>query len=127
MKLITVGIVSLIVLTACVRSSLQIPVRAPDIVDLRGGEKKNPPPPPPGFNQFCQARDGVLVVYVNKNGDVKARECPGITRKEKRPDGVDDPVGLPSTLGTTLKWKMKDDPDPCIEWLILGYPRFYCW
>ena len=121
MKISVVILTSLIMLTACVRFPPQITPRIPVVED---SEKTAIPP---GFGQFCQAKEGVLVVFVDKNGQASARACPGIRIEQSLPAGVDESVGLPSTLGNSQKWKMKDDPDPCIEWVVSGYPFYYCW
>lgn len=125
MKILIVGLVSLIVLTSCVRNPSQftreIPIQTPAVED------REPTAVPPGLKEYCNAKNLVLVVTVNKRGKPEIRECPGIDIKAKLPDDVDEPVGPPAALGGTQKWKSKDNPDPCIEWSVGGYPYFYCW
>lgn len=125
MKILIVGLLSLIVLTACVRSPSQfhreIPIQTPAVED------REPTAIPPGLKEYCNAQNLVLVVTVNKRGKPKIRKCPGIKIEESLPEGVDVPDGPPAALGGTQKWKSEKNPDPCIEWSILGYPRFYCW
>jgi len=125
MKIMIVGLLSFIVLTACVRSPgkfhREIPIQTPAVEDME------PAAIPSGLKEYCKAQNLVLVVTVNKRGKPKISKCPGITIEETLPDGVDEPYGPPAALGGTQKWKSKDNPDPCIEWGVIGYPRFYCW
>jgi hypothetical protein len=121
MKILIVGLLSLIVLTACTRFHPHIPIRTTAVEDAEKSVV------PPGFKKFCEAKDGVMVVFVNKNGDTKARACPGIDLLSSRPDGVDEPVGGPSTLGITQKWRKPNDPDPCIDWVMGGSRYYFCW
>jgi hypothetical protein len=126
MKILIAALFSTIVLSACARYPAQIPLRPP-VVEVTNVDDKNATPPPPGFNNFCNKNDGVLVVYVKKNGDVNSRECPGITRQKNRPTGVDEPVGIPTYLGAMQKYRKPGDPDPCVEWTNSGYLYNYCW
>ncbi|MDH3636680.1 MAG: hypothetical protein OES20_18470 [Gammaproteobacteria bacterium] len=125
MKILIVGLLSLIVLTACVRNPSQfyreIPIQIPAVADVE------PAAIPPGLKDFCDDKKLVLVVTVNKKGKPKIRKCPGIRTEDDLPDGVDKPDGPPAALGGTQKWIMPGDPDPCIEWGVGGYSSFYCW
>jgi hypothetical protein len=131
MKILIVGLLSLIVLTACAQNPSQfhreIPIQTPDLavdielanIELAAGHK--------GLKDFCDDNKLVLVVFVDKKGKPKIRKCPGIRIEEDLPDGVDAPYGPPGALGGTQKWKSNTDPDPCIQWSSGGWSRFYCW
>ena len=121
MKTLIVVLVSLIVVMGCVRFPQKI---TPQVATV---EKIETTKIPKGFKDFCEARNLVMVVFVDRSGKARARQCPGISLREDLPKGVNDPVGLPSTLGITQKWRKKNDPDPCIEWVVGGYPFYYCW
>lgn len=121
MKITIVGLLSLIVLAACAKHPNQIPIRATAVDDAEKSDS------PPGFKEFCEAKDGVMVVFVDKNGESRARACPGIKLLSDRPEGVNEPVRGPVTLGIAQKWRKPNDPDPCIEWVVGGYPFYYCW
>jgi hypothetical protein len=125
MKILIVGLVSLIVLTACVRNPGQfhreIPIQTPAVADVE------PSAIHLGFKDFCKDNNLVLVVSVTKKGKPKIRKCPGIRIEEDLPPGVDKPDGTPASLGGTQKWIKPGDPDPCMEWAVGGYSQFYCW
>jgi len=126
MKILIVGLVSLIVLTACVRHpglfQKEIPIQTPVVEEDVDKSALRP-----GLDKFCEKNNLVLLVSVNKKGKPDIWECPGIDIKTKLPDGVDKADGPPAALGGTQKWIMPGDPDPCVQWAIGGYSYFYCW
>jgi hypothetical protein len=125
MRTFIAGLVISIVLSACVRTpgqfNREIPIQIPAVEDIE------PTSTPPGLKEYCKAENLVLLVTVNKKGKPVISKCPGITIENKLPDEVDEPVGPPAALGGTQKWRSKDNPDPCIQWSVSGYPFFYCW
>lgn len=125
MKILIVGLLSLIVLTACVRSPGQFHRKIP--LQIPAVEDREPTAIPAGLREYCKDKNLVLVVSVNRKGKPEIRKCPGIKIVENLPEGVDVPVGPPAALGGTQKWKNEKNPDPCIQWSVGGYPFFYCW
>ena len=85
MKIMIVGLLSFIVLTACVRSPgkfhREIPIQTPAVEDME------PAAIPSGLKEYCKAQNLVLVVTVNKRGKPKIKKCPGIKIEETLPDG----------------------------------------
>lgn len=128
MKIYIVGLVSLIVLTACVRYPTQFHTQIQSQFPIQTPTAEDEKSDIPGFSDFCEDKDLVLVVYVNKEGKSKRKRCPGIELLEELPDDVNEPTGRPSTLGGTQKWRNPKNPkDPCIQWEVNGWPYFYCW
>ena len=113
MKALIVGLLSLIVLSAC--ATFEPPASTPV---------------PPAGQGFCNSNDGIFVIWINDEGQKKAFVCPKIKGKpinqltELPPDLVEV---LTTDLGKTKKLKLPGDPDPCIVWTISGTRYAFCW
>ena len=114
MKALIVGLLSLTVLSACATRL----------------EPKTIPQIPPAAQGFCTANDGIFVIWVNNQGEQNAFVCPKIKGKP-----ISQPGSLPpglskvvtTDLGNAKKYKMTDDPDPCIDWYVGGSHYYFCW
>lgn len=85
-----------------------------------------------GAPAICSLTEGIIVIVLQKTGDVAAFACSQVNGKSITYEGTSLPIGYPTTavdgpLGTIVKHKKPDDPDPCIEWTIGGTSYFYCW
>jgi hypothetical protein len=116
MKALIAGLLSLAVLAGCA---------TPTVVP-----KSNPLPP--AAQGFCNANDGIFVVWVNDKGEKNAFLCPMIKGKEIfQEEGLRDGLveKLETDLGTVKKWGPKDpnNPDPCVHWVAGGSAYYFCW
>lgn len=102
---------------------------------------QNPPEPKmpyanipmlPGAPAICKTNNGILIIVVNSDGDVVARQCEKLGTK---PIGrkVEPTTGLTvksvGSLGSIMKWQDPTGkiPDPCVTWVISGTSYTYCW
>ncbi len=95
---------------------------------------KYPQGPLPKFGApaICKNTGGIMVIVLQKTGDVTAFACSEVDGRpiKKEPEL---PPGIPSTpvvsgsLGNINKYKNPNDADPCIVWKIGGTTFIYCW
>ena len=113
MKALIVGLLSLAVLTACVT-----PIAPKSQL-------------PPAGQGFCNANNGIFVIWVNNEGEKDAFVCPKIKGKSIRQESQRDPgvdIHVRTTdLGETKKYRAQDETDPCIDWTVGGMRYYFCW
>lgn len=112
MKALIVGLLSLIVLSACA------------ITKMPGS------PLPPAGQGFCSSNNGIFVIWINDEGKQNAFVCPKIKGKpiSQVSEVPSDLVKVRTTdLGKTKKLNLPGQPDPCIVWTIEGTRHAFCW
>ena len=114
MKAVIVGLISLTVLSACTTVFKQQTARQI----------------PPAGQGFCNANNGIFVIWVDNMGEQNAFLCPKIkgkkiTQKNALPPGLDQVNSI--DLGKAKKYKMADDPDPCVDWYVDSTHYYFCW
>ena len=76
----------------------------------------------------------VLIIMVDVDSNISATACPRMGATGPFIDAT-HPADLPSdmsvvsvgNLGTIVKYKKNNEPDPCIWWVINGTSYLYCW
>ena len=118
MKTMLVALLGSVALCACARmvpmSKTQIPVAQP-----------------PAGTGFCVANNGILLLVVNNQGELKEFRCPQIKGRpikqlDARPPGVDIKVRV-TDLGEIVKFRAAKETDPCIDWVANGQRSYLCW
>lgn len=84
---------------------------------------------------LCESNSLIVLVAVDSNGNVGALQCPYVLREGKRyPITVQNDRGanmekanaVPGViLADVVKWRMKDDPDPCTQVTMHGRRTTY--
>ncbi len=114
MKALIVGLLGLTVLSAC----------ATPWFTTAGT------PLPPAGQGFCNANNGIFVIWVNDEGKRSAFVCPKIKGKPitQLSDIPPELVKVVTTdLGKAKKYKLEGDPDPCVVWTVDGVRHAFCW
>lgn len=93
---------------------------------------QNPQGPLPniGTPAVCALTEGIIVIVLQKSGDVAAFACDRVGRRPiNREDSVKPGMKpeVDGELGTIKKYKFPNETDPCIEWTIGGTSYIYCW
>lgn len=83
-----------------------------------------------GVPAVCNFTAGIMVVVLQKTGDVTAFVCSlvegqPIMKKDSEEAGMT--LVKDGDLGIFKKYKRGNEPDPCYQWTVDGESHFYCW
>jgi hypothetical protein len=97
------------------------------------GAPEYPGSPFAGVNlpAICNNANGIVVIVIEKSGDVTAFACERVRGNPIRyeatlPPGFTDHL-VSGSLGRIDKWGRPGDTDPCYEWTVNGESHIYCW
>ncbi len=117
MKTLIIGLFSLALLASGAAWGFQEPEYPPKVL------------PNLGTAAMCTTTDAVLVIVVNKLGNVKAWQCDKVgTKKIRKEPGPKSGLTVKSvgSLGTITK-HADTTGDPCETWVIGGTSYTFCW
>ncbi len=84
-----------------------------------------------GSQNACQG-NGIMVIVVDNNGNVKAYKCAQARGRTIRREPQLDPkktwtLTVYGSLGTISKYQATGETDPCEWWVIGGTSYYFCW
>ena len=83
-----------------------------------------------GVPAVCNNTGGIMVIVLQRTGDVTAFACSMVSGKPiERKESVEAGMKLVKVgdLGVIKKYKQAKETDPCYEWTVDGESHFYCW
>ncbi len=88
------------------------------------------PLPKIGTPAICTLTGGIIVIVLQKTGNVVAFACNRVDGKEIKKENSRRPgmtLEVEGKLGPIKKYKLPGETDPCYEWTLGGTLYVYCW